>query len=427
MSRQLILLFFCVHLSITAYGQTALSAQDARIAFITTVGQLATINADGSDLKILSETLTSYQFPAWSPDGTVIAAVGNEGSSGAIDIFEDIPTEEGNRVFSSTQERPFYMYWSPDAQTISFLANGPEGMAMSFVDVETKDSRARAFGNPFYWHWTADSSQLLFHQGLVNGKLGFLEAASDDKPAENLDEPGFFRSPGISPSGDYVAYGASGVRGTEIVMKNSPLSTNEDVPEISRSLPHDGFTAMSWSPTEDQLAFVLPTQASMSSFGTLAMMDAETGLLETLSEESVIAFFWSPDGKYIMYLTPQRAAGNDFAAQNDVYRSATGGNSAISQSYLAQSDELELAVNIVEVSTGETTYLTSIRPTIMFINQFVPFFEQYALSHNVWSGDSQAIALPTRDEEGVSNIAVIYIEDGSLDVIAEGSAPFWQH
>ena len=412
------------------YGQTAglgLSTQDARIAFITTVGELATVNADGSDLQILSENLTSYQFPAWSQDGTLIAAVGNEGSRGVIDVFKDTTSEEARRVFSNTQERPFYMYWSPDAKTISFLANGSEGMAMSFVDVESGDSRARALGNPFYWQWTSDSSQLIFHQGLLNGKLGFLEAASNEQPAENLDEPGFFRSPGISPSGDYVAYGVSGVRGTEIVMKNSPLSTNEAAPEVSRSLPHNGFTAMSWSPAQDQLAFVLPTQASMSSFGTLAMMDAETGLLETLTEESVIAFFWSPDGKYIMYLTPQRAAGNDFATQSDVYRSATRSDAPISQSYLAQGDDIELAVNIVEASTGETTYLTSIRPTITFINQFIPFFEQYALSHNVWSGDSQAIVLPTRDKEGMSNIAVIYVEDGSLEVIAEGSSPFWQH
>jgi len=186
---------------------------------------------------------------------------------------------------------------------------------------------------------------------------------------------------------------------------------------------------MSWSPTDDLLAFILPTQPSMSSFGNLAMMDAETGLLETLAEESVVAFFWSPDGKYLMYLVPERSTGNEFANQKnyrELYRSGVI-KEQISETYLAQSDEVELAVNIVDVSSLETTYLTNIRPTVLFINQFVPFFEQYALSHNVWSGDSKAIVLPTRDKEGESNIAVIYVEDGSQEIIAKGLAPFWQH
>lgn len=412
---------------------TGLSVQDARIAFITSEGNLATINADGSDLRLLSDELVSYQFPAWSPEGARIAAIGNDGSQGLIDIFADESVDDSSnssRMFASREELPFYMYWSPDAQMISFLANTPEsGLAMNLVDVESKDSRARAFGSPFYWQWTADSTKVFMHQGIINGQVGFLEAAGDKQLAENLAESGFFRSPGISPSGDYIAYGESGIRGNEIIIKNSPLSTN-DLPEVSRALSHKGFTAMSWSPEQDQLAFILPKQESMSSFGDLATMDAETGLLETLTEESVIAFFWSPDGKYIMYLTPQRAEGNDFANQLDVYRSARG-DTIISESYLAQylaqGDEIELAVNIAEVSIGEVTYLTSIRPTVNFINQFVPFFEQYALSHNVWSGDSQAVVLPTRDREGMSNIAVIYIEDGSLDIIAKGSTPFWQH
>lgn len=454
MSRQQSVLFLCLSAFITFFGivvaQTSSSSvglelQDARIAFIDPDGQLATINADGSSLRILTEAPARYQFPTWSPDGSVVAAIGNEGSRGIIDLFEDSTNNTENsseissgtktRVFESSQERPFYMYWSPDSKTISYLANNPEaGMAMSFVDVERKENRIRAFGNPFFWHWTADSSKLFIHQGLLNGQLGFIDAEGNVELEENISEMGLFRSPGISASGEYIAYASGGVRGTEIVIKNSPLAVaGSTAPEVSRSLAYDGFTAMSWSPAEDLLAFILPTQSSMSSFGNLAMMDAETGLLETLAEESVIAFFWSPDGKYILYLTPQRAAGNDFAElQYDIYRSTTSRDTArsqsyLAQSYLAQSDEIELAVNIVEASTGVTTYLASIRPTTNFINQFVPFFEQYALSHNVWSGDSQAVVLPTRDEKGMSNIAVIYIEDGSLDVIAEGSTPFWQH
>ena len=419
---------------ITVFAQT----ENSRLAFINPDGQVATINADGSELQLLSEGsegAARYQFPTWSPDGSVVAAIGLEASRGIIDLFD--ASASRNRVLESTQDRPFYMYWSPDSKTISYLANNPEaGLAMSFVDVERKESRARAFGSPFYWQWTADSSKLFIHQGVLDGQLGFIDAEGNAGLEENISEIGLFRSPGISASEDYIAYASGGVRGTEIRLEANPLSTedkedtgNTSLSEVSRALPYDGFTAMSWSPTEDQLAFILPTQANMSSFGNLAMMDAETGLLETLSEESVIAFFWSPDGRYIMYLVPQRVGGSDFARDlvlNELYGSASS-TKRITESYLAQSDEIELAVNIIDIDTLEESYLTSVRPTPLFINQFVPFFEQYALSHNIWSADSQAIALPTRDREGNSNIAVIYVEDGRLDVIAEGTAPFWQH
>lgn len=411
----------------TLAGET-LSIENSRIAFITSEGQVATINADGSDIRVLSKSSSRYQFPAWSPNSSVVAAIGSEGSKGVIDLFDD--NGKQNRVLESSQERPFYMYWSPDAKTISYLANDPEaGLAMSFVDIESKESRARAFGSPFYWQWTTDSSKLFIHQGLLQGQLGFIDADGNEQLAENIDGLGLFRSPGISPSGDYIAYASGGSRGTEVVLKNSPISENSTTPEVSRSLSYDGFTAMSWSPSEDLLAFILPTQSNMTGFGTLAMMDAETGLLEDLTEESVIAFFWSPDGKYIMYLTPQRAAGSDFAYERyqlDLFRSARN-NQQILENYLAQNDELELAVNIVDVSTLETSYLSSIQPTPLFINQFIPFFEQYALSHTVWSADSQAIALPIRAEDGTSNIAVIHVSSGNLEVIAEGTAPFWQH
>lgn len=411
----------------SSYAQ---SAQKARISFVNLTGQLSTINSDGTDLRSLSEAPATYQFPAWSPDGNYIAAIGNDDFAGTLDIFEDRNSSDYLRIHSSRQEVPFYLYWSPNSNFIGFLANNSEeGIVLNLATLETSNSRLRESGNPLYWQWSSDSQKILMHQGLLGGRLGFIDTVGKTRLEENIDTPGFFRSPGISASGKYIAYASSGVRGSEIVLKSNPLSLGRK--DVSRAFAHDGFTAMSWSPKDDNLAMILPKQDSVNSFGQLAMMDAESGLLETLVEESVVAFFWSPDGRYIMYLTPQRSAGNEFAYNREDLHSnmyyATTTKTTDTDSYLAQSDEIELAVNVVAVATAHTTYLTTIRPTTLFINQFIPYFEQYALSHNLWSVDSEAVVLPARALDGKSNIAVISVPDGELNFIAEGESPVWKH
>ena len=62
--------------------------------------------------------------------------------------------------------------------------------------------------------------------------------------------------------------------------------------------------ALAWNPQGDQLAFVAPPDsAETGSFGPLHLIDATTGAERVLVEDFVLAFFWSPDGRQIAYLT----------------------------------------------------------------------------------------------------------------------------
>jgi TolB protein len=395
----------------------AQSDTSARIAFVTPQGQLAVVDNDGDNLQVLTGGQQRFQFPAWSPDGTSLAAIASDLQGGTVQLVrfeaeENLPVE----LYRSDSQPPFYLYWSPDSQIVSFLANHPsDGIALHLVAVESRADRVLTTGQPFYWQWSADSSRLLLHTGFsgVGSRLGFSDVASDSL-LENLASPGFFQSPAISASGRFIAYGSVRVDGQgQVVLQSNPEAGPEEA--VERRLLHQGIVAMSWSPTEEILAIMSPDREVRRFFGSIDLIDAETGLLEPLIDELALAFFWSPDGRFIAYITPVGSEGGDIASLDQTAH--------INQTQVQQIPLLfELA--IVEVATRERRSLTTFVPTPMFVQQFLPFFDQYALSHHVWSPVSDALVLPMLDDQRRPQVVIVSL-DGSVTPIAGGDTPFW--
>ncbi|HEX2755747.1 MAG TPA: hypothetical protein VHM48_09800, partial [Candidatus Limnocylindrales bacterium] len=96
------------------------AGSDPVVALIDANGALATVDLNGRSVTLDAEPGTSFGFPAWSPDGSRIAAVvaGADGSS--ISIFGAHPTDSGPSpaapvvVYRSADVPPFYLYWTPD-------------------------------------------------------------------------------------------------------------------------------------------------------------------------------------------------------------------------------------------------------------------------------------------------------------------------
>jgi TolB protein len=86
---------------------------------------------------------------------------------------------------------------------------------------------------------------------------------------------------------------------------------------------------------------------------------------------------------------------------------------------------------VVDVQSGEQTLVSTFEPVDLFVNQFLPFFDQYAKSHRIWSPDSDAIVLPVmRRLPGggkMPRICVAPIDPlrGRLSEIADGIMAFW--
>jgi TolB protein len=124
------------------------------------------------------------------------------------------------------------------------------------------------------------------------------------------------------------------------------------------------------------------------------------------------------DEQLIAVLTPvpvERLAAGDLASRR-------GG---VGRSQPAQRGRPALRLWVVDVASGQQQPLLSFRPSAIFLSQFIPFFDQYALSHRLWSPASDALVLPMMDGNGNSAIHVVSVESSEVTRVAEGTMAFW--
>lgn len=374
-----------------------------RIAFVSANGRLGTVAPDGEELRYLTPANGLFQFPAWSPTGDTLAVIG--GLPGGSGVFTVQDAEDSTLVPIYTGSTPVYLYWKPDGTQVSFIAQHREGLGLYLSPPDgSNDSRLLATGQPLYWHWHPDGQRTLTHRG--RQPLAYVDLEGNE---DALDVGrGIFQAPGVSASGRFVAYSEQ----AETDGEGSLLTVrDEDTAVVLFSEAHEGVAALSWSPTADTLAYISPTSDRASFFGPLRLYDTVNDAVYTAVGEDVLAFFWSPDGRYIAYLS--LGQGSQQADQK-----TTAGKPS-------QQRQARVTLSVLNVESGFQQPLYNYSLPTLFTAQFLPFFDQYALSHRVWSPDSQHIVLPVRGEEDVTRIVVIPRDGSPPTVVAEGVAAFW--
>lgn len=391
--------------------QAPATAPAGRLVIVTPDGQLQTMNPDGSEPRLLVVPGWRLQFPAWSPAGGAIAAPGMAGEQAGVWVVKDAEDARATAIYRSREHAPIYLYWSPDSHWISFLATEQPGLGLWLAGASgAEPARKLETGQPFYWDWTQTSDHLLIHSGgrAPNGLITFLDLAGQST-AGDMAPPGPFQAPGISASGRYIAFAENGAAGASAVIIEDMAHAGQ-----RQSARHDGFAALSWSPVADQLAFISPPRRAPHFYGPLRLFDARTGAIRTLSDRIAVAFFWSPDGRTIAYLTPAEAGSG--ARRDPTLQPAA---------HRPQAERVLLDLWLVEVARGTERRLATFQPADLFASQFLPFFDQYALSHCLWSPASDALVFPVQEDSGSERVFV-FPTDGALPrPVAEGSAGFW--
>lgn len=419
-----------------------------RIALINLEGDLETLEPDASSRRKLTQGDRFFQFPAWSPDSKRLAVVGGNSERAGVFILNDdnalIPTESDSTqtVFESANSAPIYCYWSPDGNHLSFIAIRPDDQSLGLHIASTKTSLLRqeqrtklvALGRPCFWDWTPDGKRILLHSGSWdnNPKLSMIDPFSPGTSGSIIARPGSFQAPGIAHSGRYWAFGQTNRKNEVKLIVDS--QNKQDRIEIQ----HEGLAAMSWSPVSDELAYISPPEAMKTYYGPLRLLNAETGEVRMLSDEVVLAFFWSPDGKKIAYFTIAHVGEGVMrmlypdpidAARDGGFRPKPRRNSDEAN---IEEDQPTLWLNVwvVDIETGDKQLITTFEPVDIFVNQFLPFFDQYAKSHRIWSPDSNALVLPMLGFRNTGE-PTAYVHVVSTDwrvpkrVIAEGLMAFW--
>lgn len=399
-----------------------------RVAFIDPDSRLATINPDGSDSRILTEAGRFYQFPAWSPDGDLIAAIGSTPEDSGVFVIADRPESSIRQLYAERDDSPVYLYWTPDGQQVSFIVQDPVGLALHLAPADgTSGSQILTSGpGSFFWNWLPDNQQVLIHTGFTARegdvtRLAFVPVDPGTEESEILQN-GFFQTPGISHEGIYYSFSDTDPMGNHWLIVWNLEENNQE-----RLVLHHGVAAMGWNPTRSQLAYISPASDALTFYGPLRLLDLDSGDNRLLISDVVIAFFWSPDGQKIALLTLDRIEEAEGQASTDTLLFASQSTSREEKQSAQAARRIFLNLWVLNLDDEEPRPLITFEPTDIFLNQFLPYFDQYALSHRLWSPDSTALVLPIKDEEGQDEVVVVPVIGEEPLVIAEGEVAFWSH
>lgn len=229
-------------------------------------GDLFMMNADGSNVRNLTnnppDSSMYYRSPTWSPDGTRIAFVSNQGSN-EEDVFVINVDGEGLHRVSTIDDprtRSSKPAWSPDGEHIAFNAGSDDNYHIYVADVDGSNLR----------------------------RLD----VTDNLAPRNVE-------PAWSPDGRQIAFCRGSHSDLQIYMMDADGS---NVRRLTNNL--NSACAPTWSPQGKEIAFT----ARLNDHFEIYMMDADGNNIRPLTnyqgDEYVADKFdpaWSPDGKQISF------------------------------------------------------------------------------------------------------------------------------
>ncbi|HEX5012868.1 MAG TPA: hypothetical protein VFV72_01825 [Candidatus Limnocylindrales bacterium] len=410
---------------------------EQRLAVTDGDGRFYTINRDGSGSIEYAIKGTQFGFPAWSPDGTRIAITGEgrdgirlylwDAATGAATASPTTSTAEPAVLYDELGHPPFYLYWSPDGRQIAFLTSEPDGIALRLVSTDaaagaTPAARVVREGSPLYWDWLGND-HLVTHIG-VSGDDAFLGEVDLDGTSTESEtlSPGYFRSPAVSSDGAFRAYVTSARDLTGTVTVESMRTSQRSEASVF------GVAAVSFDPTGSTVAYVASEEQGADDLafplGPLKLLDPRTGVNRTLVDGEVVAFYWAPDGETIAVLTFNPADDEVVGAPNARVASTRGSQPDAADEPPPPGAGVPLTLSFVDVVTGTVRGTRLIDITSRYVNNILPYFDQYNLSHRTWAPDSSAIALPVV-VDGRDRLAVIPADGSGMTPLPNAELGFW--
>jgi TolB protein len=399
-------------------GASAIPAPP-RIAAVDPSGVLTTMDDHGGSVVPHPVAATGFQFPAWSPDGTRVAAIGTATDSGGIYVFRargdggaDAAATDPTVIYRSPDKQPFYLYWTPDGRQVTFLTNEAEGLALRAAPADaSSEAVVVTHGAPLYWDWV-DPGRVMVNVA-AGGPDAFLgEVGLDGTAGRPTAKAAVFRSPAVTRDRSHRAYITGATTGSESIVIEKPDGGDR------HEIPTPGPAAIEFSAAGDRLAFIAPAAPSDDPpalpLGPLRVVDVASGSVRTILEGSAVAFFWSPDGRTIATLRLPAPGDEDLAS-----------TAALVPPFGAPTAGYSVRLVFVDVASGDARSSQTVQVSELFGLQMLPFFDQYALSHRLWSPDSSSLLLPIVGDDNTTGLVVLPADGSAPRRVAAGEMGSW--
>jgi TolB protein len=370
-------------------------------------GELVVMAPDGSDRVVIAgDDDLAISQPTWSPDGRRLAW-----AERTTDLRAELSLVTANvdgsglqRVF--TPFAPFYAQWDPTGRRIGLLGAGPDGPTLGIADFDSASPGTTVLdsGQPYFFSWSDDGERLLAHAGSAVAVVGL------DGSDETIAPSGLFQAP-IWVGDDRLVYAVDDDE-QAVVITNVAQS-------FERRFGYSNGAWLVMSPSGTHLAVQVsgPLQgtgaqesAQQSPVVPVAAEDPEPGMLPTglhvvdlvsggttmLSDEVKVAFFWSPDGERLLVLDLE--SGDDGTASTRW-----------------------------EVWTGQEVRRGPLfSPSLQTLQEYLPFFDQYAQSISFWSPSGDRFVYAGTDAEGEAGIWVASADDPAHpELVSTGTIAVW--
>jgi len=372
------------------------SAQPARLVVLGPNKQMRLLDTRGAE-RVLAENAKTdgFSFPATAPDQRHLAYV-TEDDSGAAIMLLDVVSGERKEVYHSRESVPIDLAWSPDGKYIVFLAGGQ--LTAQIVPADgSLPAQLIAAGAPSFFAWSPDSGTLLLHLGghTVQGGHVVAYRPGEAQPRPLLSDPGFFQAPAWAIDGQHFFYVAqppiANAEPTIDDIKSDIMRVSAEGKEPTMLVREEkSDLRIIRAPNSDQIAYLI---RGLEGYGPLKLIDGAGGTARLLShqDDHVTAFFWSPDGTRIAYLT--------YADAYDHVGRRTW--------------------HIVDIASGTIRDLATFTPSAAFVG-LQDFFDAYTFSFSPWSPEGARLAYGADD-----GVYIIDTAAGSSAKQAEGVLGMW--
>lgn len=235
--------------------------------------QIFIINSDGSNERLLTSSKGINISPTWSPDSKQIAFSANRSSPHVKDDYNIyvINADASNERQISDGQHDYYPFWSPNGKHIAFTSLSDSESALYVMNADGSDLRRLAqtldIANAV---WSPDSKQIIFcaeKSPTIDHTISIEDRNrniySIDVDGVNLRRltvnHGFHGDPAISPNGKQIAF-SSYEDGQDTSFSIYLMNSNGS--NLHRLTSNINDEEPKWSPDGKYIAFMTNTSTS---------------------------------------------------------------------------------------------------------------------------------------------------------------------